>query len=91
MSTLKMFVHNHGSRGDASLLKTITFAMTHFTVAFTVAYLLTGDILIGSLIAMVEPAINTVAYFFHEKIWARRQQNARDAANSAPTPVARSF
>lgn len=91
MSTLKMFVHNHGAKGDNSLLKTVTFAITHFTVAFTVAYLLTGDILIGSLIAMVEPAINTVAYFFHEKIWARKQQNASKAANNASTPVARSF
>lgn len=73
MSALKMFVHQHGAHGDQSLLKTITFAITHFTVAFTVAYVLTGDILIGSLIAMVEPSINTVAYFFHEKIWARYQ------------------
>ncbi|MEC7727584.1 Uncharacterized membrane protein [Marinobacter sp. DSM 26671] len=77
MSALKLFVHNHGTNGDQSLIKTVTFALTHFTVAFTVAYLLTGDLLIGSLIAMVEPAINTVAYFFHEKIWARRQRNAR--------------
>ena len=83
MSTLKLFVHEHSTKGDQSVLKTITFAITHFTVAFTVAYLLTGDILIGSLIAMVEPAINTVAYFFHEKIWARHQQNARDAAAKA--------
>ena len=75
MSTLKLFVHNHSSKGDQSFLKTITFAIPHFSVAFTVAYLLTGDILIGSLIAMVEPAINTVAYFFHEKIWARHQRN----------------
>ena len=84
MSALKMFIHNHDRDGDQSVLKTITFAITHFIVAFSVAYLLTGDILIGSLIAMVEPAINTVAYFFHEKIWARHQQNARDAA---ATPV----
>lgn len=76
MSALKDFVHNHGAKSDQSLMKTITFAITHFIVAFSVAYLLTGDILIGSLIAMVEPAINTVAYFFHEKIWARHQQNA---------------
>lgn len=90
MSTLKMFVHNHGAKGDNPLLKTITFAITHFIVAFTVAYLLTGDLLIGSLIAMVEPAINTVAYFFHEKIWARKQRIASNAANT-PGPVARSF
>lgn len=74
MSTLRLFVQKHGKNGDQSLMKTITFAITHFTVAFTVAYLLTGDILIGSLIAMIEPSINTVAYFFHEKIWARKQQ-----------------
>ena len=81
MSALKLFVHNHQHDGDNSLVKTVTFAMTHFTVAFTVAYLLTGDILIGSLIAMVEPAINTVAYFFHEKLWARRQKRRQAAAD----------
>ncbi|KXI27795.1 DUF2061 domain-containing protein [Paraglaciecola hydrolytica] len=53
-------------------LKTTTFAITHFTVAFTVAWLLTGNILIGGLIAMVEPAINTVAYVIHEKIWEKK-------------------
>ncbi|MEX2476327.1 DUF2061 domain-containing protein [Marinobacter sp.] len=79
MSALKLFVHDHSAKGDNSLLKTLTFALTHFTVAFTVAFALTGDILIGSLIAMVEPAINTVAYFFHEKFWARRAQRERSA------------
>ncbi|CAE6915984.1 hypothetical protein ACOMICROBIO_FLGHMIGD_02429 [Vibrio sp. B1FLJ16] len=50
--------------------KTLTFAALHFTIAFSVAYLLTGDILIGSLIAMIEPSVNTVAFYFHEKAWA---------------------
>lgn len=75
MSAIKFFLHSHEHGGDNSLVKTATFAITHFTVAFTVAYLLTGDLLVGSLIAMVEPAINTVAYFFHEKIWASRARN----------------
>jgi uncharacterized membrane protein len=51
------------------MLKTISFAIMHFTVAFSVTYLLTGDLLLGGLVAMVEPAVNTVAYFFHEKFW----------------------
>ncbi len=51
--------------------KTLTFAALHFTIAFSVAYLLTGDILIGSLIAMIEPTVNTVAFYFHEKAWAK--------------------
>lgn len=85
MSALKVFVHNHNSGGDYSLIKTVTFAMTHFAVAFTVAFLLTGDILIGGLIAMVEPAINTVAYFFHEKLWARKAllRQARNESGEA--------
>ncbi|QUJ67893.1 DUF2061 domain-containing protein [Photobacterium sp. GJ3] len=49
--------------------KTISFAVIHFTVAFTVAYLLTGDMILGSLIAMIEPMVNTVAFYFHEKVW----------------------
>jgi len=50
--------------------KTLTFAALHFTIAFSVAYVLTGDILIGSLIAMIEPSVDTVAFYFHEKAWA---------------------
>ena len=52
-------------------VKTITFAVTHFTVAFSVAWVLTGSLVIGGLIALIEPAINTVAYVVHERIWER--------------------
>jgi uncharacterized membrane protein len=51
------------------MTKTMTFAAVHFTVAFTVAYVMTGSVVIGGAIALVEPAINTIAYFFHEKAW----------------------
>ncbi len=51
--------------------KTMSFAILHFTVAFTVAYLLTGSWLIGGLMALVEPTINTVAFYFHEKVWKK--------------------
>lgn len=78
MGVLKPFLHNHKGKSDNSLMKTTTFAITHFTVAFTVAYMLTGDLLIGGLIAMVEPAINTVAYFFHEKLWAKSEKAAAE-------------
>ncbi|WP_043531443.1 DUF2061 domain-containing protein [Litchfieldella xinjiangensis] len=51
------------------MIKTATFAVVHFSVAFTVTYLVTGSWVLGGLIAMLEPAVNTVAYFFHEKAW----------------------
>ncbi|HWU82679.1 MAG TPA: DUF2061 domain-containing protein [Methylophilaceae bacterium] len=56
------------------MTKTLTFAAVHFSVAFTVGYALTGSVTVGGAIALVEPACNTVAYFFHEKIWQRIEQ-----------------
>ncbi|MFZ1415120.1 MAG: DUF2061 domain-containing protein [Defluviicoccus sp.] len=53
------------------MLKTLSFACIHFSVAFTVAYILTGSLVIGGLVALVEPLCNTVAYHFHEMAWAR--------------------
>jgi uncharacterized membrane protein len=55
--------------------KTITFAVMHFSIAFTVAYLLTGSVLVGGLVAIIEPAINTVAFYFHEKFWESKNRN----------------
>lgn len=53
------------------MAKTISFASVHFTVAFTVAYLMTGSVLVGGAMALVEPAVNTIAYHFHERLWNR--------------------
>ncbi|RTE85892.1 MULTISPECIES: DUF2061 domain-containing protein [Gammaproteobacteria] len=54
--------------------KTATFAVLHFSVAFTITYLLTGNWVLGGLVALIEPAVNTVAYFFHEKAWNHFEQ-----------------
>ena len=59
------------------MTKTFSFGVLHMTVAFGVAYLMTGSVMVGGAIALVEPAINTVAYFFHEKVWERLRR--RDA------------
>jgi uncharacterized membrane protein len=56
------------------MIKTASFAVVHFTVAFTVAYVVTGSWLVGGAIAMIEPMINTVAYHFHESIWKRLER-----------------
>ncbi len=67
------------------MAKTISFAAVHFAVAFAVGYALTGSIAVGSALALVEPAVNTVAYFFHEKIWARIEARKRPAPSPAAT------
>ncbi len=53
------------------MAKTASFAVLHFSVAFSVGYALTGSALVGGTIALVEPAINTVVFFFHEKVWRK--------------------
>lgn len=53
------------------MTKTLTFAAMHFSIAFTVAYLITGSFVVGGILAIVEPAVNTVAFYFHEKIWTK--------------------
>ena len=52
--------------------KTLTFAILHMTIAFGVVWALTGSIALGGAVALIEPTLNTIAYFFHEKIWERR-------------------
>jgi len=59
------------------MTKTFSFAAVHFTVAFCVGYVMTGNLAVGGAIALVEPLCNTVAYFFHEKFWERRRQRRR--------------
>jgi len=56
------------------MLKTVTFTLMHFTIAFSVAYALTGSIAVGGLVAIVEPLCNAVAFHFHEKFWKRIEQ-----------------
>ena len=63
------------------MAKTMTYATVHFTVAFSVGYLMTGSVAVGGAIALVEPLCNTVAYFFHEKLWERYRRGQ-------PPPVA---
>lgn len=62
------------------MAKTMTFATLHFGVAFSVGYALTGSALVGGTIALVEPAINTVVFFFHEKAWLKIEENKADIA-----------
>lgn len=51
--------------------KTLTFALVHFHIALLVGWALTGSLVVGGALALVEPACNTVAYYLHERAWMR--------------------
>lgn len=64
------------------MTKTLSFAAVHFTVAFCVGYLMTGSVLVGGALALVEPACNTIAFHLHEKLWKRREARRGGAGAS---------
>jgi uncharacterized membrane protein len=53
------------------LWKTISYGTLHFMVGFGVTFALTGNVAIATGVALIEPAVNTVVFYFHEKAWAR--------------------
>lgn len=65
------------------MTKTLSFAAVHFSVAFSVGYLMTGSVWVGGAIALIEPAVNTVAYFLHEQAWERIRARSRAGATLA--------
>ena len=65
------------------MLKTATFTVMHISIAFTIVYAMTGEVLVGGAVAIVEPLINSIGYFFHERFWTRRSR-----PGAAPAPPA---
>lgn len=61
-------------------MKTFSFTAMHFAIAFAVVSLMTGDVLIGGAVALIEPACNSIGFFFHEKAWTRIAARKRDRA-----------
>lgn len=71
------------TRMPTDLLKTFTYLSIHLTVGFSVAYLLTGSLHVAGGIALIEPCINAIAFFFHEKAWQRRSTPRAQALQPA--------
>lgn len=95
----RMLLHRHGTLEDGrpsapgflalfrpsrNTAKAVTYAVMHLVVAMTVAFLLTWDWRAALAIGLIEPAVQTVAYYFHEKAWAkaekRRQERLAEAS-----------
>ncbi len=66
------------------MVKTLSFAAVHTGVAFTVGYAFTGSIWAGGALALVEPACNTVAFHFHEKLWKHFRRSSTQASSPEP-------
>ena len=63
-------------RMSRNLSKTLSFLALHLLVGFSVAYAFTGSVALAGGIALVEPLVNAVVFFFHERAWERKERPA---------------
>ena len=70
------------------LMKTGSYYLIHICVAALVAYAVTGNLWASLTLSLLEPTVQAVAFFFHEKAWARRvAAPAVGAVEAAPEPA----
>jgi uncharacterized membrane protein len=73
-----MQVRNLGHIGKSG-----SFAVIHLTIAISLGYLLTGSFVLAGLIALIEPALNTVAHFVFDRWWEHRHGAAPSVRKTA--------
>ena len=62
-----------------TLRKTASYYVVHVTVAALVAYAVTGNFFLALTLSLLEPAVQAIAFFFHEKAWQRWDTQHRTA------------
>ena len=71
-----------------TLKKTASYYLLHITVAALVTYAVTGNLWIAFTLSLLEPTVQAVAFFFHEKAWERWGQRSRSAGLALATAAA---
>ena len=62
-------------------LKTGTYSLMHFVVAIAVTFAITQDWRAALAVGLIEPAVQTVAFLIHDRVWAKLERKKE------PTPV----
>lgn len=63
------------------MAKSAVFGVMHVGIAFSVSLALTGSWSMAGAITIAEPVVNTVAHYFFDRWWQRREQH--DARSEA--------
>lgn len=82
MAKIQRFVDHN----QKTLKKTFSYYIMHITVAMLVGYMVTGSIWIAMTLSLLEPTVQAVAFFIHEKVWTAKEQ-----ASSKETAAANEF
>ena len=52
-----------------TIIKTMTWRITASLTTFIIAWILTGDVLVGASIGSIEAIAKIFLYYYHERIW----------------------
>lgn len=78
MNRMRQSLNHHRT----TLQKTLSYYVIHVTVAAAVAYAVTRNLWAALTLSLLEPTVQAVAFFFHEKLWERRlRRRAASARN----------
>ena len=72
-----------GALRARTLVKTGSYYLLHISVASVVAYTVTGDWIQALTLSLLEPTVQMVFFYLHEKLWERRAQRLQQAAAAA--------
>lgn len=70
MAHIQRFVDNN----QRMFKKTFSYYIMHITVAMLVGYFVTGSLTMAIALSLLEPTVQAVTFFFHEKIWEAKSQ-----------------
>jgi uncharacterized membrane protein len=78
-------IRQAAQQNKTMLKKTGSYYVLHIAVAAVVAYAVTGSLWASLTLSLLEPTVQAVAFFFHEKAWARAgaSRDARPATCAA--------
>lgn len=72
------YVQNFVINNQRMLKKTFSYYIMHITVAMFVAYLVTGSFIMAATLSLLEPTVQAVAFFIHERFWERKIPKAQE-------------
>ena len=64
-----------------TLKKTCSYYIMHIAIALLVGYFVTGSIWMALTLSLLEPTIQAIAFFFHEKVWEKNASNLQKSQN----------
>ena len=80
------FIRRVARQNQNMLMKTGSYYLIHICVAALVAYAVTGNLWASLTLSLLEPTVQAVAFFFHEKAWDRAgRRAARQSATASPS------